>query len=40
MAELTKPELFLLCGSTITLEQLTELFRSLTGREPTPESLV
>jgi hypothetical protein len=39
MAESTKPELFLLRGNPITLEQLTALFRELTGREPTPEDM-
>jgi hypothetical protein len=39
MAEPTKPEPFLLRGSTITIEQLMDLFPRLTGREPTPEGI-
>jgi hypothetical protein len=39
MAEPTKPELFLLRGSTITVDQIMNLFRRLTGREPTPEDM-
>jgi hypothetical protein len=39
MAEPTKPERFLLRGSTITVDQLMKLYRRLTGREPTPEDM-
>jgi hypothetical protein len=34
-----KPELVLIEGKDITFEDITGMFRRLTGREPTPEEV-
>jgi hypothetical protein len=39
MSESNKPELHLLHPDEITFENLLEMFRDLTGREPTPEEV-